>query len=42
MSGLQALVCLADLVQVERLIHEGLYLVALDEAGYLAEPGPLA
>jgi hypothetical protein len=41
-SGLQTFVCLADLVQVERLIHEGLYLAALDEAGYLVESGPLA
>jgi hypothetical protein len=40
--GLQTLVHLAYLVEGQYLVHQGLYLAALDETGYLVEPRPLA
>jgi hypothetical protein len=42
MPGLELLVRLADLVQVEDLIYEGLYLSALDHAVQFVQPRPLS
>src|SRR5918998_6885688 len=42
MPGLELLVRLADLVQVEDLIYEGLYLSALDHAVQLVQSRPLS